>query len=185
MKGKFQIMPTVIFAMAIAGLVNTSLVLAQEDPFAVFYKGSPTQKAWGIDEILQKPSPDHGKHFEVGDVFVLKYAGENILFIPGKNMKLHGWNPAAITLNKVGGQGEPPVLCGEVEFSHDAEDVNKVTHVFAIGADESGKGVIVQFEDQAAVDENESGSSVDDELDPVASCVHFSMHGGVAHGEND
>lgn len=154
--------------LLVTGLAFTPQLYSGEcDSYSRFYKGDPMQKTWVITEAT--PSPHHSDdHFKKGDHFVLKEVGGLILFIPGKSMKDRGWDPQAIALKKVGDE-DTPILCAEkVPLKH-GEPSKKEDHVFAIGpADDGGDGIVIRFGDSSGGD----------------NCQEFSVHGGVAHGEN-
>jgi hypothetical protein len=169
MKSKVRFISLVSCAIAAMGLIFAQSVFAGEnDPFAPFYKGKPTQKAWSISRA--SPSSMHeDDHFAQGDFFVLRNTGDNMMFIPGRTMKNRGWKP--IQLRRMGSP-EAPYLCMEnVALGHGHGEGRKDSpHVFAIGlADDGSNGIVIRFGDMEAGDD----------------CEQFAVHGGVAHGEND
>lgn len=166
MKVKYQVYSLVNFAIALVILAFTGLVLADgNDPYARYYQGSPTQKAWGVDRV---DSPPTGDHFKVGDLFVLRGGGENVIFLPGKIMRDRGWKP--IVLKKMGGPDNPILCMEDVELSHGHGPDNKAPHVFTIGPDDNGgNGINIWFGDMDAGD----------------TCEESRFHGGTAHSENN
>jgi len=168
MTSKYLVVTAVLCAVVLAGLTHINNAIAGDTDYSMFYKGNPSQKAWGINRTLGAREHEDD-HFKKGDVFVLKDSGDGVLFIPGKNMKARGWNPRAIRLKKFGTEAVPILCLENMMLRHGTEGANE-SHLFVIGpADDESNGIIIQY----------GGPELGD------SCEELVIHGGWAHGESN